>query len=83
MKHGALLDSELLAEVYLELIGGREPGLSLAAETASGTDASGKITHLVRSARPTALPSRLTEDEKSAHQAFIASFGEEALWKNT
>ncbi|MBD3666369.1 MAG: DNA polymerase III subunit epsilon, partial [Kangiella sp.] len=41
VKHGALLDSELLAEVYLELIGGREPGLSLAAETASGTDEAG------------------------------------------
>jgi len=82
VKHGALLDSELLAEVYLELIGGREPGLSLAAETASGTDASGKITHVIRTARPKPLSPLLTDEEKSAHQAFIASFGEETLWKD-
>ncbi|AWZ02630.1 MAG: DNA polymerase III subunit epsilon [Rhodobiaceae bacterium] len=83
VKHGALLDSELLAEVYLELIGGREPGLSLAAEAVSGTDASGKISHVVRKQRPKPLGSRITDEERTAHQAFVATLGEETLWKDT
>ncbi|MEQ9146197.1 MAG: DNA polymerase III subunit epsilon [Parvibaculaceae bacterium] len=81
VKHGALLDSELLAEVYLELIGGREPGLSLAAETASGTDEAGRIAHVRRPQRPEKLPSLLTAEEREAHAAFVATLGETTLWK--
>lgn len=81
VKHGALLDSELLAEVYLELIGGREPGLSLAAETASGTDEAGRIAHVRRPRRPEKLPSLLTAEEREAHAAFVATLGETTLWK--
>ena len=76
--HGALLDSEILAEVYLELIGGRQPDLVLAASSQSGLGQSGEEWR--PSARPTPLPSRLTEDEKKAHAAFIAGMGGDALW---
>jgi DNA polymerase-3 subunit epsilon len=75
-KHGALLDAELLAEVYLELIGGRQPDFGLS--TASGG--------LVASAytpppRPRPLPSLRTEAEAEAHAAFVASLGDGALWR--
>ena len=76
-KHGALLDSELLAEVYLELMGGRQPGLVLQADFAS-VGGGGKRT--AREPRPVALPSRLTDAEREAHDAFIASLGGEPLW---
>ncbi len=75
--HGALLDSEILAEVYLELIGGRQPdfGLSTSAGTASGGAEDWRPT-----ARPTALPPRITEAERAAHQEFVEKLGENALW---
>lgn len=75
-KHGALLDSELLAEVYLELMGGRQPGLVLQADFANGPGAR----RVMREPRPMALPSRLTDEERAAHEAFIASLGGEPLW---
>jgi DNA polymerase-3 subunit epsilon len=79
-KHGALLDSELLAEVYLELVGGRQPGLMLG----SGMQAA-SATAPVASAplvRATPLPLRLTEAEQAVHDAFVASLGPNALWNN-
>jgi DNA polymerase III subunit epsilon len=76
-KHGALLDSELLAEVYIELIGGRQAALSLVeTETRSST---GIMT--VRAARPAPLPPQITDAEKAAHTAFIAKLGVEAIWR--
>lgn len=75
-RHGALLDSELLAEVYLELMGGRQPGLVLHADFANGPGAR----RIAREPRPVPLPSRLTDEEREAHQAFIASLGGETLW---
>ncbi|MEQ8379960.1 DNA polymerase III subunit epsilon [Parvibaculum sp.] len=74
-KHGALLDSELLAEVYLEMMGGRQPGLVLQADF--GGPAAQKT---ARTPRPAPLPSRLTDAEREAHDAFIASLGGEPLW---
>ncbi len=74
-KHGALLDSELLAEVYLGLMGGRQPGLVLQRELAAKTGEK-----VARAARPAPLPSRLTDEEREAHDAFVASLGENALW---
>jgi DNA polymerase III subunit epsilon len=78
-KHGALLDSELLAEVYLELIGGRQTTLVLEASRV-------KKTTMVVSApidlqRPSPLPPRLTAAEREAHAAFVIGLGENALWK--
>lgn len=70
--HGALLDSEILAEVYLELIGGRQPDLVLgAALPASGPGQ--PATNWRPRPRAVALPSRLTADEQAAHQAFVAT----------
>jgi len=74
-KHGALLDSELLAEVYLEMMGGRQPGLVLQADF--GGPAAQKT---ARTPRPAPLPSRLTDAEREAHDAFIASLGGDPLW---
>jgi DNA polymerase-3 subunit epsilon len=77
-KHGALLDSELLADVYLELIGGRQAALSLS--TISITHrAMITPTGIVRQ-RPMPRVSRLTEIEILAHKALIAELGEKALW---
>jgi DNA polymerase-3 subunit epsilon len=77
-KHGALLDSELLADVYLELIGGRQAALSLSAITISSRSI---ITPsgIVRP-RPVPLAGRLSEMEILAHRALIAELGEKALW---
>jgi DNA polymerase III subunit epsilon len=64
-KHGAQIDCELLAAVYLELVGGRQPGLDLAADT--GARGNGGIARTVRAPRPHA-PS---PDELAAHTAFV------------
>lgn len=78
-KHGALLDSELLAEVYLELIGGRQPDFGLSA-VASQSPAQRQIQAGRVGPRPVPLPSRLTEAEAAAHQAFVAKMGDAAVW---
>ncbi|MCV2872559.1 DNA polymerase III subunit epsilon [Defluviimonas sp. WL0050] len=78
-KHGALLDSELLAEVYLELIGGRQPdfGLSSNISTQQSTDtAAWRPTP-----RPTPLPPRISAAELAAHRAFVDGLGDAAIWK--
>lgn len=75
-KHGALLDSELLAEIYLELMGGRQPDLSLNVVVAG--PATGVL--WVVPPRPRPLSPRLTPEEAAAHAGFVASLGEDALW---
>ncbi|TCP61136.1 DNA polymerase-3 subunit epsilon [Rhodovulum bhavnagarense] len=83
-KHGALLDSEILAEVYLELIGGRQPDLVLASGSRGTTGPSGRSgagSEWRPRPRPTALPSRLTQEETAAHAAFVEGLGDGALWK--
>lgn len=77
-KHGALLDSELLADVYLELIGGRQSALSLSSITVTSR-AVITPSGIVRP-RPVPLAGRLTEIEIMAHKALIAELGEKALW---
>lgn len=77
-KHGALLDAELLAEVYVELIGARQAQFILS--QAPAIMAPGEIT-AVRE-RPVPLPSRLTADAQAAHRRFIASLGENAVWRD-
>ncbi|MBH63538.1 MAG: DNA polymerase III subunit epsilon [Alphaproteobacteria bacterium] len=73
-QHGALLDAELLAEVYLELIGGRQPGLTL--ETNTRVMVSAQVAREERPARPHA-PS---PEELAAHEAFLDSL-ENPLWR--
>jgi DNA polymerase-3 subunit epsilon len=77
-KHGALLDAELLAEVYLELIGARQATLVLA--QVSATAASDRAT--VSRGRTTPLLPRITEAAHQAHRAFVATLGEAAIWKD-
>lgn len=76
--HGALLDSEILAEVYLELIGGRQPdfGLSVVTSATNKTESG----PWKPAPRPAPLPSRLTEAERAAHQALVAKMGDAAVW---
>ena len=80
-KHGALIDARLLADVYLELIGGRQPALLLtSAQEQVARDAGGAPVYRQR-ARPSALASLLTAAEMAAHRAFVAAeLGEKALW---
>lgn len=76
-KHGALLDAELLAEVYVDLIGARQSQLVLA--QTSRIDAT-FAADLSRRRRPEPLVERLTSAELEAHRAFIATLGDEPLW---
>jgi DNA polymerase III subunit epsilon len=78
-KHGALLDAELLAELYVELIGARQAQLVLS-QSATSVHATGDI--VVLQERPVPLPPRLTADEYEAHRRFIESLGENAIWRD-
>jgi DNA polymerase III subunit epsilon len=81
-KHGALLDSELLAEVYLELIGGRQPDFGLSGtQTDRHDDASNPTARWRAPPRPLPLPPSLTADETLDHTAFVAKMGDAAIWK--
>ncbi len=80
-KHGALLDAELTAQVYLELVGGRQRKLSLDAAQAV-TVSAGALDMRVARIRAEPLPSRLSAAEAEAHAAFVASeLGKEPVWK--
>ena len=81
--HGALLDSELLAEVYLELVGGKEPDLELSTNTIKKDNNSQNKTSNV-SVRKNKLKSRITNIDEKNHRDFLASLPKESLWlKNT
>lgn len=76
--HGALLDSEILAEVYLQLIGGRQPDFALGSQPQSLT---GQPVPVWRARpRPVPLAPKLTKTEAAAHAAFVAKLGDAALW---
>jgi DNA polymerase-3 subunit epsilon len=77
-KHGALLDAEILAEVYLELIGVRQ-GQFILVEAGAPAMGSGPAVGSIR-ARPQPLLPRISPDERQAHAAFIATLGENAIW---
>jgi DNA polymerase-3 subunit epsilon len=79
-KHGALLDAELLAEVYVDLIGARQSSLILAAATREirvmGT------ADMPRRQREVPLAPRLTDKDRETHRAFIATLGEKPIWND-
>ena len=75
-KHGALLDAEILAEVYAELCGGRQATLIFSA----GLAASKQAREALLTRRPEPLASLLQPFELSAHKAFVSGLGEKALW---
>jgi len=76
-KHGALLDAEILAEVYAELTGGRQASLLLAT-----TAAKSALSPALQSLRLTPLGSFLSELERTAHSAFVATLGDKASWRS-
>jgi DNA polymerase-3 subunit epsilon len=76
-KHGALLDAELLAEVYVELIGGRQASLILVESGHEDAIARHKAIIVPRSAP---LAPRLTDAERAAHAQFVATLGSNAIW---
>ena len=78
-KHGALLDAEILAEVYIELIGGKQADLGLAITRAAARPGSAIL--LPAQARTPPAP-RLTDAEREAHLAFVTSLGANALWRD-
>ncbi len=77
-KHGALLDAELLAEVYLELIGARQAQLGLVSATLTPAAAT-QSSRTIR-VRPFALSLRLSDAERAAHRALVATLGPKAIW---
>ncbi|UDF31420.1 UNVERIFIED_ORG: DNA polymerase III subunit epsilon [Roseateles sp. XES5] len=80
-KHGALLDSELLAEVYIEMIGGRQAALGLgSAEAGRKTIVEEEEVVLPLGARPRSLAPRLSEEDRAAHTAMVAKIGAKAIW---
>ncbi len=81
IKHGALLDSELLAEVYLELIGGRQPGLQLASQGGGASAPGGGAAAVAQVERPRRepRPHAPLPDELAAHQAFLGKI-KDPLW---
>ena len=78
--HGALLDSEILADVYLELIGGRQVALALLPELHAERGI--QVTLAPARLRPVPLPSRLTDIEFAAHLKLVGTLGADALWSN-
>ena len=79
-KHGALLDSEILAEVYLELIGGKQTSLGLGSDMA-GRPGAGLAAVVERPVRLRPLAPRLSDEERAAHEAFVGKFKTTSLWR--
>lgn len=81
-KHGALLDSELLAEVYIELIGGKQAAFSLDAQSDEMTEAGNAETGITMARqREHMLDSRLSSAEIEAHEQLVARIGDAAIWR--
>lgn len=79
--HGALLDSEILAEVYIELIGGKQTALGLSTSGSSDEDGGSQNSQtIILRPRPRPLPPRISPEERAAHAAMIARLGEKAVW---
>jgi DNA polymerase III subunit epsilon len=79
-KHGALLDAELLAEVYIDLIGARQSQLILASETRAAS--ASEIADTPRRQRLVPLPVRITEADRAAHREFVATLGDKPVWND-
>lgn len=81
--HGALVDVELLAEVYVSMIGGRQARFDLEAAGRSAAARTGPqgAAGQRRAGRPAPLPPRITAGEREAHRAFLETLGGERLWR--
>jgi DNA polymerase-3 subunit epsilon len=80
LKHGALLDSELLAEVYIELIGGRQAGFGFGSADDRRNTIRVEETTVASRARPFPLGSRLRVEELTAHAELVKKMGDKAIW---
>jgi DNA polymerase-3 subunit epsilon len=78
--HGALLDSQILAEVYLELIGGKQPDFMLGVSSVSLKNKESTQTKKITNVRSERLKPRLTLDEQKNHKALIKQLGDESMW---
>ena len=76
--HGALKDARLLSMCYLELKGGRERAFDFAAK---GAAAATQAANIARVPRPAPLAPRISAEERAAHDAFVATLGDAAIWK--
>ena len=79
VKHGALLDAEILVEVYAELSGGRQRTLVFE-EGFEGKRAQ-RRRNAKAAQRPAPLPSRVDDGESAAHAAFLETLGGAAIWR--
>ena len=80
-RHGALLDAELLAEVYIDLIGARQSQLILAAESRDAR-VGGHGGEMPRRQRKVPLAARMTEEDRAAHRQFVLTLGERPIWND-
>src|SRR5690606_3749310 len=81
VKHGALMDSELLAEVYIELLGERQAALGLGPEPSVPTITVAPRRNYQAPQRPTPSPPRLSPEIEASHRAFVETLGENAIWR--
>ncbi len=79
-KHGAIVDSLLLAAVYVELLGERQASLELS-QLGGRQAGSRSAIRIAAQQRPRPLPTRLTPEDEEQHKAFVDTLGENALWK--
>lgn len=83
IKHGALLDAEILSDVYIELLGGRQADFGLNIQiNRNGDTASRARTNGASPVRPAPLASRLRPDEKAAHDSFVATLSGPPIWSD-
>jgi len=80
-RHGALLDAELLAEVYIDLIGARQSQLILAAESRDAR-VGGYGGGMPRRQREVPLAARVTEEDRAAHRQFVLTLGDRPIWND-
>ena len=78
--HGALLDSQILAEVYLELVGGKQPDFALNIANVSNENNNSIFNEKRTQVRKEKLKSRLTTEEKASHESFIKKLGNNSMW---
>lgn len=79
--HGALLDSEILAEVYIELIGGKQTALGLNADIGNSSNGENAQNMKIQlPLREAVLAPRISETEREAHNKLLKSMGDKAIW---
>lgn len=80
-KHGALMDSLLLAGVYVELLGERQATMELSSAGRGASSRSRSAVKLAAKPRGEPLPPRLTPEDEARHKAFVETLGENSIWK--